>query len=51
MTSTGTPDPALVGKISSHGCVRPTNRDAQDLAAALTKGVLVEFRLMAKPYF
>lgn len=40
----GSPDPQLIGKTSSHGCVRLTNWDAQELAAAVEQGVTVEFR-------
>ena len=40
----GTPDPALVGKTQSHGCVRLTNWDAKDLASLVKPGVPVEFR-------
>lgn len=39
----GTPDPAKVGKTASHGCVRLTNWDAQQLAAAVKPGVEVKF--------
>jgi lipoprotein-anchoring transpeptidase ErfK/SrfK len=39
----GTPEPALVGKSESHGCVRVTNWDAQRLAGMLTKGIPVHF--------
>jgi len=39
----GTPEPSLVGKSESHGCVRLTNWDAQRLAAMLSKGVPVNF--------
>ena len=39
----GTPDPAHVAKAASHGCVRLTNWDAEDLAAATKKGVKVVF--------
>lgn len=39
----GTPDPRLIGKTSSHGCVRLTNWDAQELAKAVEKGTTVEF--------
>lgn len=39
----GTPDPSLVGKAPSHGCVRLTNWDARRLAAMLTKGTPVNF--------
>lgn len=39
----GTPDPAKVGKTASHGCVRLTNWDARQLAAAVKPGVEVKF--------
>ena len=39
----GAPDPALVGKVASHGCVRMTNWDALDLAAGVKPGVKVVF--------
>ncbi|MBB4121846.1 L,D-transpeptidase family protein [Martelella radicis] len=39
----GTPDPARIGKTSSHGCVRLTNWDAQELAGMVSPGVTVEF--------
>jgi len=39
----GTPEPADIGKESSHGCVRLTNWDAQELASMVKKGVTVEF--------
>ncbi|MDQ3479373.1 MAG: L,D-transpeptidase [Pseudomonadota bacterium] len=39
----GTPDPKLIGKTSSHGCVRLTNWDAEELAEAVSKGTKVEF--------
>jgi lipoprotein-anchoring transpeptidase ErfK/SrfK len=39
----GTPDPTLVGKIASHGCVRLTNWDARQLASAVRKGIPVVF--------
>lgn len=39
----GTPDPAKVGKTSSHGCVRLTNWDVAALGRAVTKGVKVVF--------
>ena len=39
----GTPDPAKVSKAESHGCVRLTNWDAEDLAKRLTKGAQVAF--------
>lgn len=40
----GTPDPALIGKTQSHGCVRLTNWDAMDLASLVKPGLPVEFR-------
>lgn len=39
----GTPDPKLIGKTSSHGCVRLTNWDAEQLAKAVSQGTTVEF--------
>ena len=39
----GSPDPKLIGKTSSHGCVRLTNWDARELAGAVSQGVKVEF--------
>ena len=39
----GTPDPRLVGKTASHGCVRLTNWDARQLGAAVAKGTQVVF--------
>ncbi|HEY2707496.1 MAG TPA: L,D-transpeptidase [Caulobacteraceae bacterium] len=39
----GTPDPTLVGKTASHGCVRLTNWDAKALGKALTPGTPVVF--------
>jgi lipoprotein-anchoring transpeptidase ErfK/SrfK len=39
----GTPEPSLVGKAPSHGCVRLTNWDAQRLAAMLSRGIAVNF--------
>ncbi len=39
----GTPDPRLIGKTSSHGCVRLTNWDAAELAKAVSKGTTVKF--------
>lgn len=40
----GTPDPELIGKTASNGCVRLTNWDALQLAAAVKPGVEVIFR-------
>jgi lipoprotein-anchoring transpeptidase ErfK/SrfK len=39
----GAPEPRLVGKTASHGCVRLTNWDAQQLAKAVAKGTKVVF--------
>jgi lipoprotein-anchoring transpeptidase ErfK/SrfK len=39
----GTPEPRLIGKTSSHGCVRLTNWDAVELAKAVSKGTAVAF--------
>lgn len=39
----GAPEPQLVGKAASHGCVRLTNWDAAELARAVKKGVPVSF--------
>jgi lipoprotein-anchoring transpeptidase ErfK/SrfK len=39
----GTPEPRVVGKRASHGCVRLTNWDALELAAAVKKGAAVAF--------
>ncbi|WP_241233506.1 L,D-transpeptidase family protein [Altericroceibacterium xinjiangense] len=39
----GSPDPQLIGKTSSHGCVRLTNWDAEALAEAVESGVTVAF--------
>lgn len=39
----GTPEPARIDKTGSHGCVRLTNWDAQELSKLLTRGVSVEF--------
>lgn len=39
----GTPEPDRVGKSYSHGCIRLTNWDAQDLARMVQKGTVVAF--------
>lgn len=39
----GTPEPSRIGKTSSHGCVRLTNWDAEELAKLVKRGVAVEF--------
>ncbi|MEE4201010.1 L,D-transpeptidase family protein [Erythrobacter sp.] len=40
----GSPDPQLIGKTASHGCVRLTNWDAHELANALDAGTPVIFQ-------
>jgi lipoprotein-anchoring transpeptidase ErfK/SrfK len=39
----GSPDPTLIGKTASHGCVRLTNWDAAALGKAVSKGTPVVF--------
>lgn len=39
----GTPNPSLIGKTDSHGCVRLTNWDAMELGRAVQVGVPVHF--------
>lgn len=39
----GSPDPQLIGKTASHGCVRLTNWDARELAGAVSRGTQVDF--------
>jgi lipoprotein-anchoring transpeptidase ErfK/SrfK len=39
----GTPEPRLIGKRSSSGCVRLTNWDAEELASQVKPGVRVVF--------
>jgi lipoprotein-anchoring transpeptidase ErfK/SrfK len=39
----GSPDPTKIAKTASNGCVRLTNWDAEQLAAAVKPGVEVEF--------
>jgi lipoprotein-anchoring transpeptidase ErfK/SrfK len=39
----GTPEPRLIGKTASHGCVRLTNWDAAELGKAVEKGTVVTF--------
>ena len=39
----GTPEPSKIGKTYSHGCVRLTNWDAEELAKRVKQGVTVEF--------
>jgi lipoprotein-anchoring transpeptidase ErfK/SrfK len=40
----GTPEPDLVGKTQSHGCVRLTNWDVEDLASMVRDGTPVTFQ-------
>jgi len=40
----GTPEPEKVGKSYSHGCIRLTNWDAEELAGMVEKGTPVEFK-------
>ncbi|HEV2563573.1 MAG TPA: L,D-transpeptidase [Microvirga sp.] len=39
----GTPEPSKIDKTASHGCVRLTNWDAEELSALVEPGVPVEF--------
>ena len=39
----GSPDPRLIGKTASHGCVRLTNWDAAELGGAVEQGATVTF--------
>jgi lipoprotein-anchoring transpeptidase ErfK/SrfK len=39
----GTPEPDVIGKSASHGCVRLTNWDAEHLAEMVKPGVVVNF--------
>ncbi|MDB5423444.1 MAG: hypothetical protein JWQ29_860 [Phenylobacterium sp.] len=45
----GTPDPRLVGKTASHGCVRLTNWDVRQLSQAVRKGTKVAFVGVEQP--
>ncbi len=44
----GSPDPRLIGKRASHGCVRLTNWDVEQLAKSVKAGALVVFSGSAK---
>jgi lipoprotein-anchoring transpeptidase ErfK/SrfK len=46
----GAPDPRLIGKRASHGCVRLTNWDAAELGAAVRKGTVVVFQGAEKTF-
>ena len=39
----GTPEPELIDKVGSHGCVRLANWDVEELAGMVKPGVTVEF--------
>jgi lipoprotein-anchoring transpeptidase ErfK/SrfK len=39
----GTPEPSQVSKTTSHGCVRLTNWDAEELAGMVKPGIMVRF--------
>ncbi|MDU0343910.1 L,D-transpeptidase family protein [Bosea rubneri] len=39
----GTPEPSRISKASSHGCIRLTNWDAEELAQMVKPGTLVRF--------
>ena len=39
----GTPEPAMIDKTGSHGCIRLTNWDAEELATMVAPGVTVTF--------
>ena len=40
----GTPEPGKIGKTFSHGCIRLTNWDAEDLGSMVRKGTKVDFK-------
>ncbi|WP_217577778.1 L,D-transpeptidase [Mesorhizobium sp. GbtcB19] len=40
----GTPDPGKIGTTFSHGCIRLTNWDAEDLAVMVKPGTKVDFK-------
>ena len=40
----GTPDPSKIDKTASHGCVRMTNWDAEELAHLVRRGLVVHFK-------
>ena len=45
----GAPDPRLVGKTASHGCVRLTNWDIRQLASGVKRGAKVNFVGVERP--
>jgi lipoprotein-anchoring transpeptidase ErfK/SrfK len=40
----GTPEPSRIGRVQSHGCVRPTTRDVPRVAQWARNGTRVVFR-------
>ncbi len=40
----GTPEPSTIGKTQSHGCIRLTNWDAEELAGIITPGITATLR-------
>jgi len=40
----GTPEPSKIDKTRSHGCIRLTNWDVEELTVLVEKGVSVEFQ-------
>ncbi|PRH89602.1 hypothetical protein C5L14_03315 [Labrys okinawensis] len=40
----GTPDPGKIGTTFSHGCIRMTNWDAEDLASMVKPGTKIDFK-------
>ena len=40
----GTPEPDRIGKTQSHGCIRMTNWDVEDLASMVPKAIPVDFQ-------
>ena len=40
----GTPEPSTIGKTQSHGCIRLTNWDVEDLAGMITPGITATLR-------
>lgn len=45
----GTPEPSKIDKAASHGCVRLTNWDAEELAQLVKPGTVVEFVGSGRP--
>ena len=40
----GTPEPSLIGHVQSHGCIRMTNWDAEELSEMVSAGTPVAFK-------